>query len=325
MMDNSCSSSSSSSSNSRYRLHLFSAKILLRNFAQDTDVVLVSSRICAITFSVVQNFFYIDDWYWNGFSMLLCMLVCNGAVLAWGDVFLLAGIRLFTSSLPLINGKCLPQSRREATGRDAILVDDMAASVQRRDGRVDLRCTARFVAFTGHRVAGFVSGSILRWRRGCTVAVSVGRSVGAVTVAVTIGMGDSVAVLVVSVGLGRAIGVTIGAGTIRIVATDRQIALHVVLGRSVRTVDLAEQPVVRVLAGYPTAWSFTVSSLLSIRSGEDVRLHPVLVHAAWSLGLVVGTKQIAASATWRLQNFARALGVFTESDGEVGGSHLGSC
>lgn len=29
----------------------------------------------------------------------------------------------------------------------------MAATIQRRDGRVDLRCTAGFVALAGHRVA----------------------------------------------------------------------------------------------------------------------------------------------------------------------------
>lgn len=58
----------------------------------------------------------------------------------------------------------LPQTGREATRRNAILVDDMAGTVQRWDGRVDLRCTARFVSLTGHRVAVLVSGSILGWR-----------------------------------------------------------------------------------------------------------------------------------------------------------------
>lgn len=59
----------------------------------------------------------------------------------------------------------LPQSRREAARGNAVLVDDVAAAVQRRDGRVDLRCTARFVALAGHRVAVLVSGSVLGWRR----------------------------------------------------------------------------------------------------------------------------------------------------------------
>lgn len=58
----------------------------------------------------------------------------------------------------------LPQTGREATRRNAILVDDMAGTVQRWDGRVDLRCTTRFVSLTGHRVAVLVSGSILGWR-----------------------------------------------------------------------------------------------------------------------------------------------------------------
>lgn len=47
----------------------------------------------------------------------------------------------------------LPESRREAARGNAILVDYVAAAVQRRDARVDLRCTAGFVAFAGHRVA----------------------------------------------------------------------------------------------------------------------------------------------------------------------------
>lgn len=64
-----------------------------------------------------------------------------------------------SSALSLSRQMCLcrmvrlPQSRREAARGDAVLVDDVAAAVQRRDGRVDLRCTARFVAFAGHRVA----------------------------------------------------------------------------------------------------------------------------------------------------------------------------
>lgn len=50
----------------------------------------------------------------------------------------------------------LPKPGRETTGWNAILVDDMAGTVQRWDGRVDLRCTAGFVTLSGHRVAIFV-------------------------------------------------------------------------------------------------------------------------------------------------------------------------
>lgn len=205
----------------------------------------------------------------------------------------------------------------------------MAAAVQRRNRRVDLRCTAGFVALAGHRVAVLVSGSVLGWRRGSTVAVAIR---GGRTVAVSVGVAIcDVTVSVgrdrVSVGLGgMSVGVSISLGAVRVRLVrgpDRQIALHVVLGRRVRTVDLAEQAVVRVLAVGGAAWGFTISGLLALRRhGKDVGLHSVLVHAAWSLGLIVGTEEVAASTTWRLQNFARGLGVFTESDGEVGGSHL---
>lgn len=58
----------------------------------------------------------------------------------------------------------LPQTGRKTTRRNAVLIDDMAGTVQRWYGRVDFRCTARFVSLTGHRVAIFVSGSILGWR-----------------------------------------------------------------------------------------------------------------------------------------------------------------
>lgn len=183
----------------------------------------------------------------------------------------------------------------------------MAAAVQRWDRCVDLRCTAGFVAFTGHRVAVLVSGSVLGWRRGSTVAVAIR---GGRTVAVSVGVaiaGDVTVSVRVSVGLGRmSVRVPVGSlGTVRVGlvrGADRQIALHVVLGRRVRTVDLAEQAVVRVLTVGAAAWGFTISGPLALRYGEDVRLHSVLVHAAWSLGLVVGTEKVAASTTWRLQN-----------------------
>lgn len=210
----------------------------------------------------------------------------------------------------------------------------MAAAVQRRDGRVDLRCTARFVAFAGHRVAVLVSGSVLGWcRRGSTVAVAVrGGRRCTVAVSVRVSVGVVAVSVLVSVGLGRRVSVRVPVGRRRLAVrvglvtatgADRQVALHVVLGRRVRAVNLTEQAVVRVLAVGGAAWGFTVSGPLALRHGEDVGLHSVLVHAAWSLGLVVSAEQIAASATWRLQNFARGLGSFAESDGEVGGSHLG--
>lgn len=221
----------------------------------------------------------------------------------------------------------LPESRREATRGNAVLVDDVATAIQRRDGRVDLCCTTGFVAFAGHRVSVLVSGSVLGWcRRGRTVAVAI---CGGSTVAVSVGVSVGVTVSVlVPVGLGRRVSVrvsvclAVGVGLVG--GTDRQIALHVVLGRRVRAIDLAEQAVVRVLAVGGTTRGITISGLVALRRhGEDVGLHSVLVHAAWSLGLVVGTEKIAASATWRLQNFARGLVAFAESDGEVGGSHLG--
>lgn len=211
----------------------------------------------------------------------------------------------------------------------------MAGTVQRWDDRVDLRCTAGFVSLTGHWVAAvchFVSGSVLGWcRRRCgssTVAVSVGITAAAVAVAIGRRGGGSVSILVMSVGLTVAAAAVVSVGfAVRIRGvhtTDGQVALHVILGRSVGTIGLAEQTVVRVLTGSGAAWGFSISGLLPFRGGEDVRLHSVLVHAAWGLGLIVGTEQIAAATTWRLQNFARALGVVSESNGEAGGSHLGS-
>lgn len=150
-------------------------------------------------------------------------------------------------------------------------------------------------------------------------------SIGVAAVAIC-SWGDSVSILVVSIGLAvaAAAAVTVGFAGVCGVVTDGQIALHVILGRGVGTVGFTEQTIVRVLAGCAAAWSFSVSCLLPFRGGEDVRLHSVLVHAAWGLGLIVGTEQIAAATAWRLQNFARALGVVSESDGEAGGSHLGS-
>lgn len=116
----------------------------------------------------------------------------------------------------------------------------------------------------------------------------------------------------------------VGFSRVRGVASDGQIALHVVLGRCVRAVRFAKQTVMRVLAGDVTAWRFrSISGLLSVRGGKDAGLHSVLVHAAWGLGFgTVGSEKIAASTTWRLQDFARALGVVSESDVEAGGSHL---
>lgn len=158
------------------------------------------------------------------------------------------------------------------------------------------------------------------------MAVAVGRGGVAVRVSVRVAVADvTVSVGRVSVGLGVAVavGVSVRLGVGLVGRPDRQVALHVVLGRRVRAVHLAEQAVVRVLAAGATARGFNVSGLVAAGRGrEDVRLHTVLVHAAWRLGLVICSEQIAASATWRLQNFARGLGVFTESDGEVGGSHL---
>lgn len=157
--------------------------------------------------------------------------------------------------------------------------------------------------------------------------MSIGVAAAVAVAAVTIcSWGDSVSILVVSISLAvaAAAAVTVGFAGVCGVVTDGQIALHVILGRGVGTVGFAEQTVVRVLAGCAAAWGFSVSCLLPFRGGEDVRLHSVLVHAAWGLGLIVGTEQIAAATAWRLQNFARALGVVSESDGEAGGSHLGS-
>lgn len=154
--------------------------------------------------------------------------------------------------------------------------------------------------------------------------MSIGVAAAVATAAVAIcSWGDSVSILVMSVSLAVA-AVTVGFAGICGVVTDGQIALHVILGRGVGTIGFSEQTVVRILTGSAAAWSFSVSCLLPFRGGEDVRLHSVLVHAAWGLGLIVGTEQIAAATAWRLQNFARALGVVSESNGEAGGSHLGS-
>lgn len=154
--------------------------------------------------------------------------------------------------------------------------------------------------------------------------MSIGVAAAVATAAVAIcSWGDSVSILVMSVSLAVA-AVTVGFAGICGVVTDGQIALHVILGRGVGTIGFSEQTVVRILTGRAAAWSFSVSCLLPFRGGEDVRLHSVLVHAAWGLGLIVGTEQIAAATAWRLQNFARALGVVSESNGEAGGSHLGS-
>lgn len=156
------------------------------------------------------------------------------------------------------------------------------------------------------------------------MSIGVAAAVAVAAVAIC-SWGDSVSILVVSIGLAvAAAAVTVGFAGVCGVVTDGQIALHVILGRGVGTVGFAEQTVVRVLAGCAAAWGFSVSCLLPFRGGEDVRLHSVLVHAARGLGLIVGTEQIAAATAWRLQNFARALGVVSESDGEAGGSHLGS-
>lgn len=154
--------------------------------------------------------------------------------------------------------------------------------------------------------------------------MSIGRGTVAAGAAMAVAVGDSVSILMVSVQLAGSVAVAVGLSRIRGVASDGQIALHVVLGRGVRAVRFAEQTVVRVLTGDGAAWRFrSISGLLSLRSGKNAGLHSVLVHAAWSLGFsTVSSEKIAASTAWRLQDFARVLGVFSESNVEAGGSHL---
>lgn len=134
--------------------------------------------------------------------------------------------------------------------------------------------------------------------------MSIGRGTVAAGAAMAVGMGDSVAIVMMSVRLAGAVAVAVGLSRIRGVASDGQIALHVVLGRCVRAVRFAKQTVVRVLAGDGAAWRFrSISGLLPLRGGEDVGLHSVLVHAAWSLGFgTVSSEKIAASTAWRLQD-----------------------
>lgn len=152
------------------------------------------------------------------------------------------------------------------------------------------------------------------------MSIGVAASVAA---AVTIGCrGNSVSIKMMSIRC-LAVAVTVGFAGICGVATDGQIALHVILRWCVGTIGLTEQTVVRILTGCTPAWSLSISCLLPFRGSEDIRLHSVLVHTAWCLGLGVGTEQITASTAWRLQNFARALGVLSESNVEAGGSHLG--
>lgn len=155
--------------------------------------------------------------------------------------------------------------------------------------------------------------------------MSIGRGTVAAVAAMAVGMGDSVSILVMSVRrLAGTIAVAVGLSRIRGVASDGQIALHVVLGRCVWAVRFAKEAVVRVLAGGGTAWRFrSISGLLPFRCSKDAGLHSVLVHAAWGLGFsTVSSEKIAASTAWRLQDFARALGVVSESNVEAGGSHL---
>lgn len=72
--------------------------------------------------------------------------------------------------------------------------------------------------------------------------MSIGRgTVAAVAAAMAVGMGDSVSILVMSIRrLAGTIAVAVGLSRIRGVASDGQIALHVVLGRCVRAVRFAE-------------------------------------------------------------------------------------
>lgn len=99
-----------------------------------------------------------------------------------------------------------------------------------------------------------------------------------------------------------AVAVAVGFAGICGVATDGQIALHVILRWCVGTIGFTEQTVVRILTGCTPAGRFSISCLLRFRGSEDVRLHSVLVHTAWCLGLGVGTEQITASTAWRLQD-----------------------
>lgn len=88
--------------------------------------------------------------------------------------------------------------------------------------------------------------------------MSIGGTVGVATVAaVTVGRGESVSVRVMPVGLCSVAVAVSFAGTIGRIGTDRQVALHVVLNRSVSTVHFAEQTVVRILAMSSTAWGVT--------------------------------------------------------------------
>lgn len=156
------------------------------------------------------------------------------------------------------------------------------------------------------------------------MSIGMAASVAAVAAAMAVGCrGSSVSIQMMSVRC-LAIAVSIGFAGIRGITTDGQIALHVILGRCVRTINFSEQTIVRVLSGCTATWRFSISCLLPFRGSEDVRLHSVLVHTAWCLGLGVGTEEITAATAWRLQNFARALGVLSESNVETGGSHLGS-
>lgn len=145
----------------------------------------------------------------------------------------------------------------------------------------------------------------------------------AVAVSVSVSVGGAVAILVCHT-VCLAVGVL--AARIRVIlpVADRQVALHVVLGRRERAVHLAEQAIVRVLALGGAARSFRASILVGIRWGcEDVRLHAILAHGAWGRGReVLGAEQITASTARWLQNFARGLGVLSESDREVGGGHV---
>lgn len=145
----------------------------------------------------------------------------------------------------------------------------------------------------------------------------------AVAVSVSVPVGGAVAILVCHT-VCLAVGVLAAGIRVILPVADRQVALHVVLGRRERAVQLAEQAIVRVLALGGAARSFRASILVGIRWGcEDVRLHAILAHGAWGRGPeVVGAEQITASTAWWLQNFARGLGVFAESDREVGGGHF---
>lgn len=109
-----------------------------------------------------------------------------------------------------------------------------------------------------------MAGSIVRGsRRDVSVAIGVSVAVGVMAVR------RAVAVLV---GHSVRFAVLVRLGTVGAVArvADRQVALHVVLGRRERTVDFAEQTVMRILPLPVTAWSFRTCANERGREGKRV-------------------------------------------------------